>query len=539
MENVKKDLRDAAGTLSQSAPDVRDPSRRRLLQTMAGTAGVASLGSFLSNPAFGADAELVVAIPNNPSTFDPISQANHDAMVIVQTVFENLVTVDPEGKLEPQLAKSLPAITNDGKTYVFDLREGIAFQNGQPFTAEDVKYSFDYVLDPKNNALRRPLFNRIERIVVENKHRVRFELREAFRPFLYYMTKYMGIFPVGSREKHDANYFKSSPIGLGTGPGIFVEWRQNDRVVLRKNPNYWRKGVPAWDRAVIRTIPDESARMAYLMTGNVDIVSAPNPRDLASLKQRKDVVVGERLALGGWFFLMLNNKKPPFDDANFRRALALMIDREMLAKKVYYDMVVPATIPAPPGSWWYDKSADELNQFNKARAKEFLKKSKYPNGTEFDMLVPSQPYLVDVKDSAIVIQAQLAEIGVKVNIKEMEPGILLQQARLGNHVSALQVWMSPGEPTFMIDLCYGKDNVFSKSASYENPRVLKLISDTYLTTDEGKLKPIFANLLMQLAVDSPHVWLGFARASNVWRKDVTGFKVNQGLTMRIADVAKR
>jgi peptide/nickel transport system substrate-binding protein len=514
-----------------------DPTRRRLLEAMMATAGVATLGLPASR-AFAAGGDLVIALPNNPSTFDPCFQLNHDAMVITQTIFENLVAVDHSGGLVPQLAKALPKITNGGKTYVFELHEGISFQNGQPFTAADVKYSFDWVLEPKNNALRRPLFNRITEIVVEAPHRVRFELREGYRPMLFYMMKYMGIFPVGSREKYDANYWKATPIGLGTGPGIFVEWKQNDRVILKKNPNYWRKGIPDWDQVIARTIPDESSRMAYLLTGNVDILSAPSPRDMAALRKKKEVVTGEQLANGGWFFLMLNGKKPPFDDVNVRRAMAAAIDRDMLAKKVYYDMVVPASIPAPPGSWWFDKNANDINTYNKARAREFMKKSKYASGAEFDMLVPSAPYLVDVKDAAVVVQAQLAEIGLKVNIKEMEQGPLLQQVRLGNHISALQVWMSPGEPTFMIDLCYGKENVMSKSSGYESEEAWKLINETYLLTDQAKLKPVFAKLLARLAEDSPHVWLGFVKASNVWRPNVHGFKVNQGLTMRIADVSK-
>lgn len=531
----EKEQLDVVAFSPRDLAHVADPTRRRLLQAMIAGASTAALGS-IPTQAFAAGGELVIALPNNPSTFDPTGQANHDAMVITQTIFENLVAVDHDGNPQPQLAKALPQITNGGRTYTFELREGIAFQNGQPFTAEDVKYSFDYVLDPKNNTLRRPLFNRITEVIVEGSHRVRFELREPYRPLLYYMTKYMGIFPVGSREKHDANYWRSSPIGLGTGPGIFVEWRQNDRVVLRKNPNYWRKGIPDWDRLVVRTIPDESARLAYLRTGNVHIISAPSPRDMIQLRKSKDVVTGERLAQGGWFFLMLNTKKPPFDDVNVRRALACIIDRDMLAKKVYYDMVVPATIPAPPGSWWFDESADKLNRMNKDRAREFIKKSKYPNA-QFEMLVPSHPYLVDVKDAAVVIQAQLAEIGMQVNIKEMEQGILLQQTRLGNHVSALQVWMSPGEPTFMIDLVYGKDNTFSKSSGYDNEEAWNLMNETYLHTDQAKLKPIFAKLLMRLAEDSPHIWLGFVKASNVWTPKVQGFKVNQGLTMRVTDVS--
>ena len=98
--------------------------------------------------------------------------------------------------------------------------------------------------------------------------------------------------------------------------------------------------------------------------------------------------------------------------------------------------------------------------------------------------------------------------------------------------------MSPGEPTYMIDLIYGKDNVFSKASGYENQTAWDLINETYRHTSEEELKPIFAKLLMQLAEDSPHVWLGFVKASNAWRSEVKGFKVNQGLTMRVRDISK-
>lgn len=488
---------------------------------------------------YAAGGDLVVALPNNPSTLDPAMQANHDGMVVTQSIFENLVEVDLDGNLQPQLAASLPTISPDNLEYVFELRSGVTFQNGQPFTAEDVKYSFDYVLNPENKTLRRPLFDRIAEVIVENPLRVRFRMREPYRPWLYYMTKYHGIFPKGSREKHDANYFKNSPIGLGTGPAQFVEWRQNDRLILSKNPNYWRKGVPAWDRLIVRVIPDDSSRLAYLKTGDIDIMSAPRPKDFDALKNQTGIQTGSRLALGGWFFLMTNTKKPPFDDVNFRRAIACAIDRKMLASKIYYGLVEPVNVPAPPGSWWFDENANKANGYDVARAKDFLRQSKYASGGgEFEMLVPSQPYLLDVKDAAVVIQAQLAAIGIKVNIRETEQGVLLNQTRLGNYVGALQVWMSPGEPTYMIDLIYGKDNVFSKASGYDNQQAWDLIAETYRHTKDEELKPLFAKLLARLAEDSPHVWLGIVRASNAWRSNVKGFKVNQGLTLRVRDVSK-
>lgn len=512
--------------------------RRQVLGGLSAGLGALTLGSLPFSPALAAGGELTIAVPNNPTTLDPTTQANHDAMVITQSIFENLVQVDLDGNLQPQLATALPEISPDGLDYVFNLRPNVKFHNGKALSAEDVKYSFDYVLNPENKALRRPLFSRIAEIVVEDPLRVRFKLKEPYRPWLYYMTKYMGIFPVGSRENPGADHFKNSPTGVGTGPAKFVEWRQNDRIVLEKNPDYWNPAVPTWNRLVVRVIPDDSSRLSYLSTGQVDIISAPRPKDFANLNKQSEIRTGARLSLGGWFFLMTNTKAPPFDDLNVRKAIACGIDRKMLASKVYYDLVEPATVPAPPGSWWADPKADAINQYDPAKAKQYIDRSKYAGRCEFDMLVPSQPYLLDVKDAAVVIQAQLAQIGIKLNIREMEQGVLLQQTRLGNFASALQVWMSPGEPTYMIDLIYGKDNVFSKASGYDNKTAWDFIAETYRHTEEAQLKPIFAKLLTQLAEDVPHTWLGFVKASNAWRPGVQNFKVNQGLTMRVTNVTK-
>ena len=238
------------------------PTRRQILQ---GGAGVLAAGA-MSDPrcALAADKTLTIAIPNNPGTFDPMNQVNHDAMVGTQTVFENLLEVDVDGVLRPSLAVSLPKISDDKLTYWFDLRDDVRFQNGDRFTAEDVKYSYEYIIDPKNKAVRRNLWTPIREITVESPTRVRFEMRMPYRPWLDYMSKFMGIFPKGSREKFGSDYFRLTPIGVGTGPGIFVEWRQNDYVEFRRNPDYWRKGVPAWDRLVMKTVPEDSVRVAYL-----------------------------------------------------------------------------------------------------------------------------------------------------------------------------------------------------------------------------------------------------------------------------------
>jgi peptide/nickel transport system substrate-binding protein len=141
-----------------------DRTRRRILH--AGAAGVAgiSLPFAFGTRAFATDGGvLTVAIPSNPQTLDPLNQPNHDVMAINQLIFENLVGVDARGERVPQLARTW-TISSDKLTYTFNLQRGVTFQNGRPFTSADVKYSFDYVLDPSNKAFRRPFWTVIDSV---------------------------------------------------------------------------------------------------------------------------------------------------------------------------------------------------------------------------------------------------------------------------------------------------------------------------------------------------------------------------------------
>ncbi|CAH1658994.1 MAG: ABC transporter substrate-binding protein [Chelatococcus sp.] len=509
--------------------------RRRLLA--GGAAG--ALASFLPASLLHAQPNegktLTIVLPSNPITMDPINQLNHDAMVLGQTVFENLVEYDVDGVLKPQLAKALPTISADKKTYVFELRDDVMFQNGKKMTAEDVKYSFDYLLDPENKAARRSLFTRIAKVTALAPDKVQFDLSEPYGPWLYFLTKYMGIFPAGSRKEHGDDYFKSRPAGVGTGFGIFEEWKPNDYISFKKNPNYWRKGLPHWDRLVVKMIPEDATRVAYLLTGQVDIISAPPPREFNKLKDMPGVTGASRPTLGGALLMFTNNLKPPLDDVNFRKAISAALDRKVIGDKVYYGLLDPTSVPAPPRGWWYNAEADKELGFNLDRAKEFLAKSKYPTGAEVDLSIQAEPYLLDTKDAAIFVQSQLAKIGIKVNLKVYEFSVLIQQIARGEHQMALQVFMSPGEASYIVQVTLTPGQVLSKSTGYDNPELTGLLSAAFAETDQAKLKDIYGKIQSIVARDAPIGVLGYVHASNLWRDRVKDFKVNQGLTMYVGE----
>jgi peptide/nickel transport system substrate-binding protein len=512
-------------------------TRRRLLKATAAFGAAGLSGAWLREAQAGPDGTLTVALSDNPLTCDPINMASHDSMILSQCIWENLVEFDINGVLKPQLAMALPEISPDKLVYAFELRDDVTFQNGQPLTSDDVKYSFEYMLDPAHKAYRRPIFNRLSHVETDGPHRLRVVLKEPYAPWLCFLTKHMGIWPAGSRDQYGDDYFRLSPKGMGTGPGIFEQWKPDDFISLVRNPNYWQKGKPGWERLVVKVVPEDATRVAYLLGGQADLIGAPPARDFSRLKTRPQIVGETRPTLGGWSVLMLNNARPPFDDINFRRALAHAVDRKTITEKIYYGLVETSAIPAPASGWWFDSEADKSRAYDLDKARSYLKQSNYPSGTSFDLMTSSVPYLLDAKDCVVFLQSEFAKLGIEVKLRLMDTAVVQAAMARGEYQAMFRNIMSPGEPTYMTMVNFTANQFMSKVSNYANPKVEELLRIVFAETDQEKLKPVYAELLRFLADESPYVWIGFFNATNLWRTRVKGFKPSRGLTINIRDVS--
>jgi peptide/nickel transport system substrate-binding protein len=243
-----------------------------------------------------------------------------------------------------------------------------------------------------------------------------------------------------------------------------------------------------------------------------------------------------KVSLGCSIFMELNCGKPPFDDVNFRRGISYAIDRTLLAKDVFYGMIEPTTVLAPASSWWYSKEAADKISFDPEKAKAFIAKSKYPTGAEFDMNVPAQPYLIDDRDAAVVIQSQLAAVGVKVNLKFLDVTSILGRTIDGTHTASFFANMGAGDPTLQIVSYYTPGQVQSKSSAYADDELTALISESYRTVDRDGLKKVYAKMQEILVRDCPGVWIGYVQVANLWRNEVKNFRVNSGLSITVRDV---
>jgi peptide/nickel transport system substrate-binding protein len=481
---------------------------------------------------------LTVALSNNPVTCDPINMSSHDSEILSQTIYENLLEFDIHGVLKPQLAKALPEISADSLVYTFDLRDDVAFQDGKPLTADDIKYSLEYTIDPANKASRGPIFNRLSHVVTDGPHRVHVHLKEPFAPWTTFLTKFCGTWPAGSREKYGNDYFRRTPVNLGTGPGIFEEWKPNDYVSFRRNPNYWQKGLPHWDRLVVKIVPEDATRVAYLLSGQADIIGEPPPREFGQLKDRKGIQGAAVPCWGGRTVIMQNCARPPFDDLEFRQAMAHAVDRKTIAEKVYFGLVEPSGIPAPASSWWYDADADAMTAYDMDLARQHLARSRYAGGVEFDLELPAEPYLLDAKDAAVFLQAELAKLNIRINLKMASFPIVFRHIQSGDYTSALVNFMAPGEPTYFLLANFTPDSFMSKaSGGIVDPVVAETLKIAFMENDHDKLKPVYARLMKHMAEMNYYTLIGYFSAANLWRDRVKGFWPSRGLTIDVHDVA--
>ncbi len=449
---------------------------------------------------------LTVALSNNPVTCDPINMSSHDSQILSQTIYDNLV-------------------------------EFVLFQDGTPMTSEDVKYSFEYMLNPANKATRMPVFLRLSHVVTDGPHRVHVHLKQPFAPWTSFLTKFMGIWPKDSREKLGNDYFRLTPRNVGTGPGIFEEWKPNDYVSFRRNPHFWRKGFPRWERLVVKVVPEDATRVAYLLGGQADIIGAPPPRDFARLKTRRGIRGEVRATFGGWSVMLQNIGRPPFDDIEFRRAMRHAIDRKTIVEKIYFGLVEESAIPAPASSWWFDKEANAMSQYDMEKARAHLAKSAYANGAEFTLDLPAEAYLLDAKDAAVFIQSELAKLNIKVTLRMAPFPVTSARINGGDYQAGLANYMSPGEPTYFLAANFTGNGFMAKvSSGLSDPVVAQALDIAFAETDQEKLKPVYAKLMKHMADTSYYTWIGYFSAANLWRDRVKDFKASRGLTINVRDV---
>jgi peptide/nickel transport system substrate-binding protein len=360
---------------------------------------------------------VIIACEKDENTFDPIfAMSGAFTDTVLNHVYEQLVVNDYQMKIVPQLAESFKMI--DDTTYEFRIRKGVKFHDGTDLNAEIVKWNFDRILT--TDAPRKGSLLMVDRVDIVDAYTVRFKLKYPTSEFLPALTWGTGIVSKAALEKYGKDY--GTTAAVGTGPYKFVEWSKGDHATLERFDGYWGE-KPYVDRIVLRVIPEASVRAMALEKGEVHLAQLE-----ASDARRLEKIEGITILLGDparmiTISINMNPKlqgTPALLDKRVRQAINYAIDRKALIESVEEGLAVPGIGPVQPAVKQFWNTSLQVYPYTAdiEKAKQLLAEAGYPNGFKTKLL-NMFPWGLPV---ATVIQAQLARVGIEVEIDNVEFG---------------------------------------------------------------------------------------------------------------------
>ena len=477
--------------------------RRRTLLTTAALATV-SLALPQAALAQGRKDTLVIGMTLEPPGLDPTTgAASAIAEITHYNIYETLTKINADGKVTPLLAESWE-VSPDLKTYTFRLRRGVKFQNGEPFNAQAVKFSFDRAgAEKSTNKDKRTFANLSTQVVDDNTVVLINKEIDPDLPFLLGQATAIIVEP----KSVDTNATKP----VGTGPYKLDSWAKGSSVVVSKWDGYRNTGEVKLRRVTFRFISDTAAQAAALMAGDVDVFKPIGTRAVAQFKNNPQFQViqgGSRAKT----ILAINSKKKPLNDVRVRRAILAAIDRKAVIEGAADGFGTPIGshyVPGAPG--YVDTTA--INPYDVEKAKKLLAEAGVKTPLELTMTLPPPPY---ARQGGEVIAAELAKIGINVKIQNVEWAQWLSNTYGGAHDYDLTI-VSHVEPFDLGN--YAKPDYYW---GYDSKEFTALYAKIKTTANQAERNKLLGDAQKLLATDAANGFLYQPQFPSVAKKGVKG-----------------
>ncbi len=340
---------------------------------------------------------LVMIIESSPLNLDPRVGNDAQSQRIDELLFDSLVTRDAQFNVRPSLAERWEA--PDPLTYVFHLRHGVRFHDGQPLISRDVKWTFDSIIDGKIRSTKAGAFALVSHIDAPDDYAVIFHLKEPYASLLWNLSGAAGIVPYGSGED-----FNRHPVG--SGPFRFVSAQQDKNVIVERNPEYWGAGAKL-DRVEFKVIPDATTRALELRKQSADIAINSLVADTVVTLQRDPDLTVMQSSGSNYAYLALNLRDPILKDVRVRRAIAYAINVGPIIHYLLRDEARPAYSILPPQHWAYDGDVARYPH-DPEQARKLLDEAGYreKNGVRFHITMKTSTE-ESTRLLAAVLQQQL------------------------------------------------------------------------------------------------------------------------------------
>src|SRR5690625_2403646 len=454
--------------------------------------------------------DLVVAVASDVVALDPAGSNDIPSFDVQSNIFENLIRHDENMELQPALAESWEAI--DETTWEFKLQQGVTFHDGSDFNAEVVKANIDRVLDPDVAALAGHLVAMIEEVEIVDDYTVHFITEYPFGSLpshLAHPTASMislqqieEDYAAMEEGKEPGDVINENPIG--TGYFQFDEWVPGQYVSLIKNDDYW-DGEAKLDAVTFKVVSEDLTRIAELETGDSHVSNPLSPSDIERVEGVEGLYADrvDSVALG---YLGMNMNKEPFDDVRVRQAISMAIDKEQIVDGIYNGAGLTANGPLPPTVFGHHEELEGL-EYNVDKAKELLAEAGYEDGFSTSVWTNDSR---EHTDTATNVQAQLAEIGIDVEIEVMELGAYLDEIGNGNHDMFILGWtnVTADADNGLYPLFHSDNQGPSGNRTFiDMPELDEIIESGRLEQDEEERMEIYQEAQEIILEEAPMVFL--------------------------------
>lgn len=489
---------------------------------------------------------LVVAIDSDPGSLNPAITTSGGTHTASELMFNGLVGLTPELEPEPELAESWEVL-EDGALYRFDLRDGVTWHDGKPFTSADVKFTFEQMLLKLHSRTKTSVGAALASITAPDADTVEFRFKEPYAPLLLQLDAVEA--PILPQHLYAGTDVQKNPVNskpVGTGPFKLVSYTPDSELRLAKNPDYFKEGLPYLDEVVMRIIPDKGNQVVALEAGEVDwLFGTPGP-DLPRLKESGEYdFLTTSVNPGGSNCIMtvsFNLEKPMFQDPRLRRALGQALDREQFLERVLFGQGKVAKAPISSGiPFAHAPDLDGMPQFDRAAAEKLLDEAGWTrtgDGTRTAKGVKGVPdgapltfrftHFPSFSAYAQLLRAQLAEVGADVTLVPLEPPVFADTVFKARDFDTNVISFCNGlDPEIGVKRMYVTSNIgpvpFSNSSAYRNPKVDQLFDQARSTVEPAARTAVYRELQEELVKDLPYLWLVETEANRVFSNQCQGF----------------
>jgi peptide/nickel transport system substrate-binding protein len=439
-------------------------------------------------------------------------------MNVCSTIFDTLVEYDAEGNIVPGLATSWEP-SEDGKTWIFHLRNNVKFHDGSDFDANAVVVSFTrqnedspyYYYPGRTSSFNIYLGEVVNSVEAVDSETVKIVLNQPFSPLLNYLAmQNAAIVSPTALEKYKEN-FSQHPVG--TGPFVFKEWERDAYIKLDANKDYWGK-VPYVDELIFRVVPDVSSRLLELQKGTVCIVQSLNPDQTIALEGNPNVVIAKRAASAIGYFAM-NVTVEPLDNVLVRKAINYAIDTQTIIDTIMEGQVTRATTALPE---WMPEHNENIPAYpyDPEKAKELLREAGYPDGftTELWTFAFERSYLPNAVLVAQKIQADLQNVGIDAKLSVLESAIYWELVNTLKHQIAAKGWSTPPVADQLLRVAMLMEAGTGYGKTPRGQELIEKAKEAAETADEEKRIRIYKDIQQVLYEDTPVILI--CHPNNIW-----------------------